>query len=125
MLYFTSDLSKVVILFSGFQVTSFHTFVLATLFVISLCWCERLFTYYYENAGYEKEYVCSISVYSTHQLVPISQDDDLPTLANKLDDELEVQPQSLIIENVNSDDEYDYQIHNDIVKYEQQSLVNK
>ncbi|PKK73909.1 hypothetical protein RhiirC2_739875 [Rhizophagus irregularis] len=71
------------------------------------------------------EYVCSISVYSTHQLVPISQDDDLPTLANKLDDELEVQPQSLIIENVNSDDEYDYQIHNDIVKYEQQSLVNK
>ncbi|RGB34509.1 hypothetical protein C1646_701805 [Rhizophagus diaphanus] len=54
MLYFTSDLSKVVILFSGFQVTSFHTFVIATLFVISLCWCERLFTYYYENAGYEK-----------------------------------------------------------------------
>jgi steroid 5-alpha reductase family enzyme len=48
-------LSKVVILFSGFHVTSFHTFVLATLFVISLCWCERLFTYYYENAGYEKD----------------------------------------------------------------------
>lgn len=68
---------------------------------------------------------CFVSVYSTHQLVPISQDDDLPTLANKLDDELELQPQSLIIENVNSDDEYDYQIHNDIVKYEQQSLVNK
>ena len=50
-----TDLSKVVILFSGFQVTSFHTFVLAALFVISLCWCERFFTYYYENAGYEKD----------------------------------------------------------------------
>jgi hypothetical protein len=47
---------------------------------------------------------------------------------NKLDnyrDELELQPQSFIIENVNSDDEYDHEIRNDIIKSEQQSLVNK
>ncbi|GET03869.1 copper transporter [Rhizophagus clarus] len=183
MLYFTNDLSKVVILFSGFRVTSFHTFILATLFVISLCWCERLFNYYYENARYKKdqkrfktlvirtfgyavltilrffymllimsmssqifivvvtglttgqlivEYIRSIPVYSTHQqLVPTSKDD--PTLANtgfvkKLDDyrdELEFQSQSFIIENVNSDDEYDHQIYNDIINSEHQSLVNK
>ncbi|RIA81007.1 hypothetical protein C1645_785288 [Glomus cerebriforme] len=53
MSYFTSDLSKVVILFSGFQITSFHTFVFAALFITSLCWCERLFTCYYENIRYD------------------------------------------------------------------------
>ncbi|GBB94456.1 hypothetical protein RclHR1_02360014 [Rhizophagus clarus] len=74
------------------------------------------------------EYIRSIPVYSTHQqLVPTSKDD--PTLANtgfvkKLDDyrdELEFQSQSFIIENVNSDDEYDHQIYNDIINSEHQT----
>jgi len=51
---FLIDLSKVVILFSGFKVTSIHTFVLVALFVTSLCWFERLSTYYYESSRYNR-----------------------------------------------------------------------
>ncbi len=42
------------ILFSGFKVTSIHTFVLVALFVTSLCWFERLSTYYYESSRYNR-----------------------------------------------------------------------
>ncbi|CAG8494853.1 16271_t:CDS:2 [Funneliformis mosseae] len=161
MLYFTG----------GFQVTSIHTFVLATLFVTSLCWCERLLTYYYENSEYDKnqerikvfatrtlgyavlttlrffymllimsmnsqifivvvtglttgqlivEFIRSIPVYFTHHQILVHsprisiKDDDLPPAiladSESLDkhydyrDELVLQPQSFVIEHVNSND---------------------
>jgi hypothetical protein len=59
------------------------------------------------------------------------KDDNLPsvtTLANsesmdKFDDYRDTQ--SFVIESVNSEDEYDHKIRNNILESEQQSLVNK
>jgi len=54
MVYFNSDFSNAVILFKGFTISTIPSFILACLFIITLCWSERLLSYYLEKFKYDR-----------------------------------------------------------------------
>ncbi|RHZ54785.1 hypothetical protein Glove_423g57 [Diversispora epigaea] len=57
MVYFNSDFSYVVVLFKGFNITSFFNYILACLFILFLCWSERLLSYCLgNNLKYDKNH---------------------------------------------------------------------
>ncbi|CAG8590388.1 9430_t:CDS:2 [Acaulospora morrowiae] len=51
--YFNGDFSNVVVLFKGFTISTIPSFILACLFIITLCWFERLLSYVLEKYKYD------------------------------------------------------------------------